>query len=322
MDRIIYKIINLKDEKDFKEKEDYYNIYINLIKAIDLIISMRKIITTKYLSLDELNIYKYILKLTYYYQKLFNKILTIDEIKEIIEEFKHSKPQQIKMKFDKFEPVIKIDNIKSFYDKYMEIYLFFYRNQLKFNYNDNITTIIFKIKNSIKRETNDIIIQIIKYITNDKLIFNDYYFTDLRNIYKNIKYLLTPGNEKKFGDSCNKYFCCITLDKKPIFGLIVNKTEPISQEHVLIHHSIIQQIKNPFKAISLHLHSYAAYNFKDTKFIYVDPLPIMLNILIKAQDNGILTFEKVTHKIENSCYKFIPSIVIHVTERFKNYYKT
>ena len=88
MDRIIYKIINLKDEKDFKEKEDYYNIYINLIKAIDLIFSMRKIITTKYLSLDELNIYKYILKLTYYYQKLFNKILTIDEIKEIIEEFK------------------------------------------------------------------------------------------------------------------------------------------------------------------------------------------------------------------------------------------
>ena len=77
----------------------------------------------------------------------------------------------------------------------------------------------------------------------------------------------------------------------------------------------------PLKSASLHLHSYATSLFQTTKIIHVDPLPIMLNILNKASENGILKYNKVDIKIENKCYKFTPSIQIFVTPNFIEFHK-
>ena len=73
MDKLIYKTINLRENTG--DKLYFYEKYINLIKAIDMIIVMRKNIAKKYLSSDELKIYEYILKINYLFLILFASCL-------------------------------------------------------------------------------------------------------------------------------------------------------------------------------------------------------------------------------------------------------
>lgn len=320
MSKYTYNFINLNENTE--EKNRLFNIYTDLIESIQKINKLKKKLLLDTLTKIEYNLYKNIINLINLYQKLYNKILSIPEIIEIINTLKNIETiEKAKKYFNSLEPVIFLRDPKSFVDRYINLYSYFKKND--YNYFEIIKSIIEKMGKTKDNEEIEIIRKIIIYITNEKLLFYDYYFSDIFEIYKNIRFLLSQDSQIKFGEGCSKYFCYIANSRNiPVLSLIVNKYNDDTQEHVLIHHNINEQIMNPkpLKSASLHLHSYAASLFQTTKIIHVDPLPIMLNILQKASKSDILKYDKVD--IEKPiCYRFKPSIQIFVTPEFIEFYK-
>lgn len=277
----MFLILNVESYNSFQTF--LLNYYKKLIFLTETILEIRKNLN---LTNKEKTLYLHILKFTELYQRHFNIILSLEELLNEINNLRKITVKQCFQKFNKDISVI---------DKYFYLCNFFD----KIN-REHILLLISKIR-SLQN------CKLMKYIDSDNLIFNQFYFQDLLNIYKNVHFLLSNDTRKNIIKE--RYYCGFFKNNIPIMSLIVNKDTENTQEHVFIHHNIFDKIYNNNNFTdSLELHKMANKKLKN-KYIYCDPLPIMMKIIQKGKREGKLEYFEINN-YESKFYKFKPTVKI------------